>query len=183
MKRPAYRPVITLPSHQVIRDAPGRSIGRVRRLAITSVLILSACSGGGPTPLPPIPTADDTISPAAAASCTSAPTWLVRELQSSIKPKGAKVSDVFMAPASNYVMGPPIVLSSKFVTSWWVGGRISGSGVDDEVATWVTNGMSSADRGLTFAVNAAARRYSSLGADVTGDIAGDGEVGVRSCVG
>jgi hypothetical protein len=93
------------------------------------------------------------------------------------------LSRVFIVPASNYVQGPPIVLSSKFATSWWVGGRINGGGVEDEVATWITNGTSASSPGLIFGVSAAARRYSDLGADVKGDIAGDGEADVRACVG
>jgi hypothetical protein len=162
----------------------GRTIGRVRQLGIAAVLVLAACSGAGPTQDPSIGNgAVGTSAPVVTLSCTPAPAWLVRDIQSSIKPKGAKLLDAFITPASDYVMGPPIVLSSKFAKSWWVGGRINGGGVDNEVATWVTNGTSASDLGLTFAVSAAARRYSDLGADVQDDIAGDGEVAVRSCVG
>jgi hypothetical protein len=147
-------------------------------LKFALVLIVTACSGGGS---PSRPTTGGTPTPT--ASCTPAPAWLVAAIQSGITTKGAKLSGAYIAPATNFVFGPPIVLSSKFAKSWWVGGRINGGGVDDEVATWVTNGMSESDPALIFAVSAAARRYSEWGADVQGDIAGDGELAVRTCVG
>jgi hypothetical protein len=157
----------------------------MKPLGIAALLVLAACSGSGPTPAPSNigNGAVGSSPPVATPLCTPAPEWLVRDIQSSIKLQGAKLSDAFIMPASSYVMGPPIVLSSKFMKSWWVGGRINGAGVDNEVATWVTNGTSASNHGLTFAVSAAARRYSDLGADVQDDIAGDGEVAVRSCVG
>jgi hypothetical protein len=127
--------------------------------------------------------AQPTSAPTPTPSCTPAPAWLVSAIQEGITVKGAKLSRAYISDASDFVMGPPIVVSDKFKHSWWVGGRINGGGVDDEVATWVTNKLDEKQSGLIFAASAAARRYSDWGADVKDPIAGNGEAEVRQCVG
>jgi hypothetical protein len=131
-------------------------------------LVGAACASSSPTQQP---VGGASATPAATRTpCATAPAWLVAAVQGGIETPGARLTHAFVLPAGTIQDGPPIVLGSKFADAQLVVGVITGGGVLDERAVWITNATSADDPGLIFAVSAAAKRYSSWGADVTQDI-------------
>jgi hypothetical protein len=105
----------------------------------------------------------------------------VDAISAGIVVRGATLSNAFVAHAFGFTAGPDVIFTDAFADAWWVASKITGAGVQPELAVWLTNRTEEGSSGEIFAVSPAARRYWHGGG--TEPIAGAGMDAAVPCVG
>jgi hypothetical protein len=147
----------------------------------TALITLAAASCVQSPPVGPGTSTDSpsATGPAVPASCQSASQVLEDRLQSALLVRGAYVSNLYVAPATDLADGLLGIADPR-----WAAGRINGAGVGPEAGVWLWDGSATGPDATVLSANASAARYFSF-ADADSQLASRSDVvsALLDCVG